>query len=77
MADFVGVDDVELAPWMVESLREAEAATRRLRIAIEQRLAGVQRTCGRCVGEISGRSDRRYCSDACRQAGHRSRRIEP
>lgn len=40
--------------------------------------AGVTATgCQACGRPLGGRSDRRYCSPACRQAAHRRRQVQP
>jgi len=66
--------DVTAEVWMVAELRRAEAGIRRLRRQLEQRLGGGQpRHCAKCRQPVTGRPDRLYCSDRCRQAAHRSR----
>lgn len=35
------------------------------------------RCCRRCGRPLSGRADRRYCSDACRVAAHRAQKVRP
>ena len=66
--------DVKAEPWMVDELRKGEAAVRRLRRQLEQRLAGEKpRGCARCGHPVTGRPDRKYCSDRCRQAAHQLR----
>jgi hypothetical protein len=35
------------------------------------------RKCGKCGREMQGRSDRKFCSAACRQKAHRNRDTEP
>lgn len=68
--------EVNVEPWMVGELREAEASIRRLRREVEARLAGAaSRPCDGCGRPVSAtRSDARYCSGRCRQAALRSRR---
>ena len=59
---------------MVTQLRDAERRIRLLRRDIEQRLAETApRPCARCRKPVTGRADRKYCSDTCRQAAHQSR----
>jgi hypothetical protein len=65
---------ITVEPWMIGALREAEARARRLRRQVEQRLGEAQsRPCARCSKPVTGRPDRRYCSDRCRQGAHRAR----
>ena len=70
---FVG--EVTVEPWMVAHLRAAEAAVRRLRRQMEERLAAAPgRVCAGCGRPLSGaRPDALYCSGRCRQAALRSR----
>jgi hypothetical protein len=67
--------DLKIEPWMADELRRGESAVRRLRIQVEQQLAGERpRGCARCGHPVTGRADRKYCSDRCRQAAHQHRR---
>ncbi len=68
---FAGIEQVNLEPWMVYHLRQVEAGLRRLRQGVEQRMAGDTRTCPRCDAVVVGRSDRIFCSAACRQDHYR------
>ena len=63
---------VEVEPWMVPALKDAEARVRLLRIAVENRLAGTEPRCMRCHSPIPGRVDKVFCSARCRQAEHRA-----
>jgi predicted nucleic acid-binding Zn ribbon protein len=71
LADFrsAEVDEATIA-----LLREAEARIRHLRRQAEDQLAGAEpRPCARCSWPVTGRADRRFCSDRCRKAAHRRR----
>jgi hypothetical protein len=62
-------------PDWVGLLRIAEANVRRLRHSVELLLDdGDPRPCVRCRQPVTGRADRVYCSDRCRQAAYQSRR---
>lgn len=66
---------VKVDPEMVVYLREAEARIRRLRRQVEDRLAEAEpRPCARCRKPVTGRPDRKFCSDRCRQAAYQHRR---
>jgi hypothetical protein len=68
-------ETITVEPWMADALREAEARVRRLRRQVEDRLAGAEaRQCARCRKPLTGRPDRKFCSDTCRQAAYQSRR---
>lgn len=58
-------------PEWIQNLRESEAAIRQMRAQLEGALSG--RVCGYCGNKVGGRSDRKFCSAACRQVAHRSR----
>lgn len=66
-------------PDLIETAREAETSARRVRQWFESLLdpATPDRHCPVCSAAIRGRSDRRYCSDACRQKAHRASRLKP
>ena len=67
-------ETITIEPWMAGLLREAEARVRRLRRDVEQRLAGGDpRKCARCRRPFTGRPDRKFCSDTCRQAAYKLR----
>jgi hypothetical protein len=69
LADFRGAEVDEPT---VALLREAETRVRHLRQQAENQLAGAEpRPCARCGGSVTGRADRRFCSDRCRKAAHR------
>jgi hypothetical protein len=56
-------------------LRYAETRVRRLRKQVEARLAEAEpRMCARCRRPVTGRPDRKYCSDRCRQSAYQVRR---
>jgi hypothetical protein len=66
--------DRKHVPYWVQQLREVEAGARRLRYRLEELDRGIeQRKCWTCHGAVTGRRDRVYCSDACRQRMHRKR----
>ncbi len=67
---------VEVEPWMVPALKDAEARVRLLRIAVEHRLAGIGPLCLRCRRPMTGRVDKVFCSARCRQAEHRVQRSQ-
>lgn len=72
--DDLPADRITIEPWMVDSLREGEARLRRLRLQIEQHLAGQRgQSCAQCRRPIVGRTDRKFCSNRCRQAAHRGK----
>lgn len=58
-------------PEWIQELRGAEAEIRQMRAQLEGALSG--RVCGYCGYKVGGRSDRKFCSAACRQMAHRSR----
>lgn len=67
-------DRITVEPWMVDRLREGEAQLRRLRLQIERRLVeGQEQLCAQCRRPIVGRTDRKFCSNRCRQAAHRGK----
>src|SRR4051812_23939004 len=64
---------VVVEPWWVDHLAASERAIRELRHRIEALTTDHhQRTCNQCGMPISGRSDRKFCSDACRIKAHRA-----
>jgi hypothetical protein len=65
--------DLADVPWWTEVLGEAERSVRQLRHQLELLGAGEQRTCHGCSRPMTGRANRRYCTDACRQRAYRSR----
>lgn len=65
------LDDLDpelFEPWVAD-LREAEKNIRQLRYQLESLRTG--RKCATCGGPVVGRSDRAYCSAACRVEMHR------
>jgi len=81
--------EVTIHPWMIEELAKGERSLREWRLHLESLLADDPRTCARCRTPMSGRADKKYCSDACRIEAHlaakrkadsgprRSQRIQP
>jgi hypothetical protein len=81
--------EVTIYPWMIEELAKGERSLREWRLHLESLLADEPRTCARCRTPMSGRADKKYCSDACRIEAHlaakrradpgprRSQRIQP
>lgn len=57
----------------IEHMRGAEVEARTERLRLEALQAGDDRACPVCGAAIVGRSDRRFCSPACRQRAHRQR----
>lgn len=70
----MAVADRDQMPAWIERLREAEAAIRQMRAQLEGALSG--RVCGYCGNKVGGRSDRKFCSNACRQMSHRASRLQ-
>jgi hypothetical protein len=72
-ADFAKLD-LSKVEWWVSELREAEASIRRLRQRLTQLVEPeIGRPCDGCGETMTGRTDRRFCSSACRQRAYRSR----
>jgi len=74
-ADLAALDRSQVESWVVE-LREAERSVRRLRkrlAALVDFEASAGTACDVCEAPMVGRSDRRYCSAACRQRAYRRR----
>ncbi len=81
--------EVTIHPWMIEELKKCERSFREWRLHLESVLADEPRTCARCHTPMSGRADKKYCSDRCRIDAHlatkrkagsgprRSQRIQP
>jgi hypothetical protein len=69
-------DETTVEPWMIEAMRNGEAAMRRFRDELERRLSGEARTCEgpNCRRPVYGRADKTFCSDKCRIQAHRKRR---
>src|ERR1022692_3053155 len=68
--------DLANVAWWATELRAAEASIRRLRkrlLKLASPDAAAPMSCEECEGPMSGRSDRRFCSAACRQRAYRSR----
>ncbi|MGH9187587.1 MAG: hypothetical protein ACRD0U_17520, partial [Acidimicrobiales bacterium] len=63
--DIEGVAQLDIEPWWLEHLAEAERSIRRLRGQLEALSQDSPRTCEQCGTPIGGRADRRYCSDLC------------
>jgi hypothetical protein len=63
--------DRALIPGWIEALKQAEASTRRLRYQLQELAQEQGRQCWTCDGPVTGRRDRVYCSNACRQRMHR------
>jgi len=71
-----GVAPEVLADWDAD-LTVAIRGLSQLRAEVRAELEGEQgRSCTNCGGSMSGRADRRYCSNRCRQAAHRRVRNE-
>jgi len=71
--------DTELAqvdrarlPLAIELLQAAEVSARRLRQRLEALHARTSRPCPVCGTPVTGRIDRVYCGDRCRQRAHRA-----
>lgn len=64
------VDPSRIAAW-ADQLHETESEIRQMRAQLEGVASG--RVCGYCGNKVGGRRDRKYCSGACRQMGHRAR----
>jgi hypothetical protein len=65
---------IEVTPEHAELLRAAEARIRLLRRDVEDRLSGAEvRRCAWCRRPVTGRPDRRYCTNTCRQMAYRQR----
>jgi len=74
-ADMIAAVDPESARWMAEQLADAARFIHRLRGQLLVQ-AGVTpqapaRLCEQCATPMRGRSDKRFCSPACRQRAHR------
>jgi len=74
-ADVIAAVDPESARWMAEHLADAARFIHRLRQQLLVQ-AGVTpqapaRLCEQCTTPMRGRSDKRFCSPACRQRAHR------
>ena len=65
------VDNVpEWLDWLDEGMANMRALHRQLAALIEP----ASGQCAQCGRSFRGRSDRKFCSDDCRQRGHRSRK---
>lgn len=73
---YASLDRDRLEEW-IEGLREVERDLRRLRLRLTHELAepdaGRGAECAQCGSPVLGRTDRRYCSPACRQRAYRRR----
>lgn len=74
--DLPRVDRARL-PLAIELLHDAELGARRLRQRLEALHARTGRPCPVCGNPVTGRVDRMYCSDRCRQRAHRAGTSKP
>ncbi len=65
--------EITIEPWMIDELAKSERSLRRWRLHLEALLADEPRMCARCRKPMAGRADRKFCSDECRIAAHRSK----
>ncbi len=70
--DYASLDPDRLEEWVTQ-LREVERDIRRLRLRLAHELNGPGAECDQCGAPVLGRTDRRYCSPACRQRAYRRR----
>lgn len=73
LTGYVGASQLDLSrmPVWIEELRDAEARIRRLRLALQARLDGVERVCIVCGTPIIGRAGKMLCGARCRKRFNR------